>query len=222
MKKVVSLLLCVMLILMVSACGEAEKTPTTTTPQKTEAPAVDYAPYEAKIKEYEQALAMDDETFAEAHGELDCSSINDNALMLVRTGEGTISYTRYDVDGNGVEELLFSDGWTFVDAYTLNGGRIIKLYEDCYFGYRTILSITPKGEWVVHSASSAWSASEEIGKLNAEGTAIEKVAAYYCDDTGPSDGYGDAQFVSEDEFIKLAEQYSGDIHDSLTWTKIKR
>ena len=220
MKKVVSLLLCVMLILMVSACGEAEKTPTTTTPQKTEAPAVDYAPYEAKIKEYEQAFAMDDETFTETYGEPDCSSINGNVLMLVRTGEGTISYTRYDVDGNGVEELLFSDGGTFIDAYTLNGGRIIKLYEECYFGYRTILTITPKGEWVVHSAIGAWSACMEIGKLN--GAAIEKTAAYYCDETGASDDYGDARFVSEDEFSKLAEQYSGSIHDSLTWTKIKR
>lgn len=219
MKKVVSLLVCVMLILMVSACGEAKKTPTTA-PQKTEAPAVDYTPYEAKIKEYEQALAMDDETFAEAHGELDCSSINDNVLMLVRTGEGTISYTRYDVDGNGVEELLFSNGWTFVDAYTLNGGQVIKLYEDCYFGYRTTLTITPKGEWVVHSATSVWSACTEIGKLN--GAAIEKTDAYYCDETGASDYYGDARFVSEDEFSKLAEQYSGSIHDSLTWTKIKR
>lgn len=219
MKKVVSLLLCVMLILMISACGEAEKTPTTT-PQKTEAPAVDYAPYKAKIEEYAMALRMDEDTFFQTYGEPDCSSINGNVLMLVRIGEGTISYTRHDVDSNGVEELLFSDGATFIDAYTLNGGRVIKLYEDCYFGYRTILSITPKGEWVVHSVTSAWSACMEIGKLN--GAAIEKTAAYYCDETGASDDYGDARFVSEDEFSKLAEKYSGSIHDSLTWTEIKR
>ena len=221
MKKVVSLLLCVMLILTVSACGEAEKTPTTTTPQKTEAPAVDYAPYEAKIKEYEQAFAMDDATFTETYGEHDCSSINATVLMFLRSVEGTISYARHDVDGNGVEELLFSDGATFIDVYTLKDGRIIRLYADCDFEYRTTLSITPKGEFIVHTSSSAWSSCAEIGKLNAEGTAIEKVAAYYCDETGTSDGYDGAEFVSGDEFSSLMEQWGEDIHDSLAWTEIK-
>lgn len=222
MKKVLSLLLCVMLILMVSACGEAEKTPTTTTPQKTEASAVDYAPYKAKIEEYATALQMDEDAFFQTYGEPDCSSINAPVLMFLRSIEGTISYARHDVDGNGIEELLFSDGATFIDVYTLNGGRIIRLYADCDFEYRTTLSITSKGEFIVHKSSSAWSSCAEIGKLNAEGTAIEKVAAYYCDETGSSDGYDGAEFVSGDEFSSLMEQWGENIHDSLAWTKIKR
>lgn len=219
MKKVVSLLLCVMLILMVSACGEAEKTPTTT-PQKTDAPAVDYAPYEAKIKEYEQALAMDDETFDEAHGELDCSSINGNVLMLARAGGGTISYTRYDVDSNGVEELLFSNDWTFVDAYTLKDGKLIKLFEDCDFGYRTAFEITSKGEMVIQWGN-ALEAELEVWKLSAEGTAAEKVAAYYVDTTTDTPDRDDAQFMNEEEFTALAERYDS-VLDTLAWTKIKR
>ena len=222
MKKVLSLLLCVMLILMVSACGEAEKTPTTTTPQKTEAPAVDYTPYKAKIEEYATALQMDEDAFFQTYGEPDCSSINGNALMLVYPWEGTISYARHDVDGNGVEELLFSDWTSIIDVYTLKDGNVIKLYEDCDFGYRTLLHITPKGEMVIQWGN-AFEGNLEVGKLNTDGTVVEKVAAYYVVDiTGATPDREDAQLVSEEEFLALAEQYGESIFDTLTWTKIKR
>ena len=218
MKKVVSLLLCVMLILMVSACGETEKPSAPTAHEKT----IDYTPYNAKIEEYATALQMDEDAFFQTYGEPDCSSINGNTLSIVYGGGNTISHVRYDIDGNGVEELLFSDSLSVIDAYTLKDGNVIKLYEDCDFGYRTLLHITPKGEMVIQWGN-ALEGNLEVGKLNTDGTVVEKVAAYYVVDiTGATPDREDAQLVSEEEFLALVEQYGESIFDTLAWTKIER
>ena len=140
----------------------------------------DYSVYDTKINEYRNALAMSvEEFYSKYDGGADCSSINALIVDYCHGYSGkNIGYTLYDVDNNGVSELIFSDLNSVIDIYTLKDNKIVKLYKDCFFGDRTGLYILPDGK-LFTVASVGSSAECEIGVIGNDGGSVVNNEKYY-------------------------------------------
>lgn len=172
-----------------------------------------YAPYDAKINEYYQAMNADDNTFDRS----DHSSINGLMVGYARSYEGKLYYTLYDVNQNGVPELLFSNGNDFIDIYTLNNDSLVKIFENCYFGERSRLHILTDGTLLSEGSSGASTSSYETFKLNVYGT-LERTSAYYYNSNGPDTYMKDYTYISTTEYVDRVSNYiSYSMFNLLNW-----
>ncbi|MBQ2680067.1 MAG: leucine-rich repeat protein [Firmicutes bacterium] len=193
------------------------------TSQKIPEPQKDYSAYDAKINEYKDALAMSDADFDEKYGGGgDCSSINAVITRFRRTDGGKIVYSLYDVDKNGVDELLISDMNSVIDIYTLKINGIVKLYPDCYFGERIRLYVLNDGRLLSEGAGGASMGLCEIGVISADGAAVEVQEAYYCNLGGElydMDGY---TYMNGEDYYELLDVLTAkSVFGTLSWTVIK-
>lgn len=161
-----------------------------------------YAPYDAKINEYYQAMNADENDF---YGR-DDSSINGLMVGYARGYEGKIAYSLYDVNGNGVPELVFSDTNNIIDIYTLNNGLLIKIFPDCYFGERSRLHILSDGSLLSEGSSGASTSSCEIYTLNSNGT-LTTIEAYYYNSNGPDAYMKGYTYISTNEYVDKINNY---------------
>lgn len=181
-----------------------------------------YPAYDQKIAEYYSAALMNEDSFFETYGG-DYSSINSLIVSYYHSYGGmSLCYTLYDVDKNGVPELIFSDGNNIIDIYTLKNNLIVKLFDDCYFGERSRLHILSDGRLLSEGSSGASSGSCEICRIDSDGATITTAGALYYDGNG-RDSYMDAthSYTSTDEYLELINTWLADsIFDELSWTVI--
>lgn len=162
-----------------------------------------YEYYDKKINEYASAATMNSEEFFRKYdGGNDCRSIN--ALILGnyhRFGGKSVAYSIYDIDKNGIPELIFSDMKNIIDIYTLKGNRLVKLYEDCYFGDRSRLHILSDGRLLTEGSSGAGSGSCELARISENDAKIEVIKSYYYDESDFVEKTH--EYISKDEFYQL-------------------
>ncbi|MBE7018878.1 MAG: S-layer homology domain-containing protein [Ruminococcaceae bacterium] len=173
-----------------------------------------YAAYDAKIYEYYQAMAADENFFNSS----DWSAINDLMVYYARQNNGTLYYSLCDINTNGVPELIFSNGTGFIDIYTLNNGKLVTIFENCYFGERSRLHILADGTLLNEGSDSAFGSSCCFYQLNADNT-LTQTEAYYCDTNGPTYmtqvGY---TYISTNEYVDKVSYYlSYSVFNALDW-----
>lgn len=183
-----------------------------------------YSAYDAKSDEYIFAAAMDGDSFDSTYDYgNDNSSIN---AFIVRYhhyyGDKTLAYALYDVDSNGMPELVFSDGKYIIDTYTLENNNIVKLYKDCYFGERSRLHILSDGRLLTEGSSGASSASCKVSTIGSDGISIIRMAGYYCDGNG-QDPYMDEKhlYITLDAYYHLLDGLKREsVFGIMKWTTI--
>lgn len=194
-------------------------TPQTNTPQA----SVSYAVYDEKVDEYRTALTMGSEAFdAKYDSGYDSSSINAMMVSYSYNYGGGISYATFDVDENGTNELIFSDGYNVIDIYTIHDGVLIKLFENCDYGDRSRIHVLTDGRLLTEGSSGASSGSCELYELDAAtGKLSAPIGSYYCDGMGPSDYMTGYTYMSEDEYYDMLNGWRDEaIFDILNWTVI--
>ena len=177
--------------------------------------------YSDKIDEYATALSMDDEEFLEM--EYDCSSIN--WLMLTyahQYDEISLAYAYYDVDNNGIPELIFADGFNVIDIYTLKDGKIIKLYKECFFGERVRLYVLSQGYLMTEGANSASSSICEICMIDPETSELtDCLTAFYYDDCGLWEDREDAFSVDPYQYYAMVDDWvNNSVYAEIDWIYI--
>lgn len=175
-----------------------------------------YAPYDSKINEYYQAMNADDNAFDAG----DWSSINNLMVHYARGNYGELGklyYSLYDIDKNGVPELIFSNGTHFIDIYSLNNGSLIKLFENCCFGERSHLHVLTDGTLLTEGSSGASTSSYGTHKLGGNGS-LESTGAYYFNTNGPDAYMKGYTYISLNEYTdKVSNYISHSIFNSLDW-----
>lgn len=172
-----------------------------------------YAPYDAKINEYYQAMNADENSFDRS----DDSSINGLMVGYARSYEGKLYYSVYDINKNGVPELIFSNGTHFIDVYSLNNGSLVKLFENCYFGERSRLHILADGTLLTEGSGGASTSSYETYKLGGNGS-LESTGAYYFNTDGPDTYMKGYTYISSNEYVDKVNNYiSYSVFNSLNW-----
>ena len=84
-----------------------------------------YECYNDIIDTYTQAVTEGLDAYYDKQ-EYYSSIINDTLVMEYYYYDTTIAYVLYDIDKNGVQELIFSNGRSIIDIYTLNNGNLVE------------------------------------------------------------------------------------------------
>ncbi len=113
-------------------------------PQPSASASVAEPAYQEIVEAYHDVLHMDSQVFLAApetyfHGDYEVLNMYHENQKYHE--EGAVFYTCYDIDGNGVEELLIGFGWSgwinekpgaaqLVDLYTFDGTQAIEVIRD--------------------------------------------------------------------------------------------
>lgn len=193
--------------------ASARKTFTITLPEYRILYNTGYAQYDAKINEYYQAMSADENTFDRN----DFSSINGLMVGYARNSDDKLYYALYDIDKNGIPELIFSNQIHVIDLYTLNDVNLIKVFKDCYFGERSNLHILDDGTLLTEGSNGASSSSCKTFKLNSKGS-LETTGAYYYNSDGPNAYMKGYIYISTNEYVdKVSNYISHSVFNSIEW-----
>ncbi len=185
-------------------------------------PADLLAIYEVKINEYRDALTMGvDEFYEKYDNKNDLSSINAMIVGWIYYG-GRINYAIFDIDKNGIGELVLSNCSSIIDVYTVHNGEIVKLFKDCYFGERSRLHILADGRLLAEGSSGAAAGSCEIYRIDtSKGRLTEPLEAYYCDGYGPDPYMTGYKYISQDEYYeKIRAMREETVFEDLEWALV--
>ena len=101
-----------------------------------------------------------------------------NSMGLPIENISECSYTFYDIDGNGVNELIFATNGGAAAIYTLSGGKSVSLAQ--WFGYRDCFAgINTRGYMVGYTSYSAFSGEDNYVCIASDGKSVEKISVIY-------------------------------------------
>ena len=142
-----------------------------------------------------------------------------------------VYYALYDIDGNGTQELIIGGGedasnpWNY-DLYTYDGSKVVHVFPDFEFGYRTNFSLYENGIIEVFYSGSASESGNDFYRMNAAGTGAEIVENFSI--IGSLDGdttvityYQGKNVITEEEYNRKTEEYEVALQTPFSWTEIK-
>ena len=142
-----------------------------------------------------------------------------------------VYYALYDIDGNGTQELIIGGGedasnpWNY-DLYTYDGSKVVHVFPDFEFGYRTNFSLYENGIIEVFYSGSAAESGNDFYRMNAAGTGAEIVENFSI--IGSLDGdttvityYQGKNVITEDEYNQKIQEYEVALQTPFSWTEIK-
>jgi len=181
-----------------------------------------YTHYNNKINEYYRAMYVDDDVYYSTWK--DYSSINRYIISYERRNpEAKIYYALHDINWDSVPELViamespYPDGVRrILDIYTLNNGKLVKIFKDASFGDRGRLHILADGTLLSEGAGSAASSAAEVYQLNRNGS-LTTLDSFYCDGTGPWEDSTKTYMNGYDYEDKCDYLLSRSVTDSLKW-----
>ena len=155
----------------------------------------------------------------------------------IRLLERSVFYAFFDVDGNGIDELIIAadepeigaDSPEFsplnYDLYTYSEGRVVHVFNDYEFGYRTNFELYGNGIIEVSYTSSAAEYGVEYYRIGENGVTPELINAFSC--VGAIDNDGNVTFtyyekqdeITETVYQEKTEDYEKPIA-ALEWKEI--
>lgn len=142
-----------------------------------------------------------------------------------------VYYALYDIDGNGTQELIIGGGedasnpWNY-NLYTYDGSKVVHVFPDFEFGYRTNFSLYENGIIEVFYSGSAAESGNDFYRMNAAGTGAEIVENFSI--IGSLDGdttvityYQGKNVITEEEYNRKTEEYEVALQTPFSWTEIK-
>ena len=153
--------------------------------------------------------------------------------MLVQN----VFYALYDIDGNGTEELIIAAGEQGVgvespdfmprnyDLYTYRDGKVVHVFSDYGFGYRTNFELCENGRIEVTSNSSAAESTVTFFRIGADGASPVVIDNFACigekidDKTVVFQHYQNGRPITEEEYNRKIEDYAKQLK-GLEWQEI--
>ncbi len=223
MKKVIALFLLVLLVLAALAGCAAKKEAEPQAPEvsasnvQSELPPQDnektIAAYDKIVKEYATALSLTVDEFDEKYFD---SSINTLMVRYAIMDNTKINYATYDINGDGILELLFSNGRVIIDIYSLNGENAVQLFPDNYFGERTLIFVLSDGNLLIDGANSAASRAYTLYKLSGYSLTETESDGYDYTEAPPAE---DDKTV-EEYYEYINKKLENDIFDKIEWKPV--
>ena len=155
----------------------------------------------------------------------------------IRTRVQNVFYALYDIDGNGTEELIIAAGEQGVgvgnpkfmprsyDLYTYHDGKVIHVFDDYEFGYRTNFDLCENGVIEVSSNDSAAESSFLFFRIGADGASPVVIDNFVCigeqidEKTVVFQHYENGKEITEEEFNRKIEDYAKPLK-GLEWQEI--
>lgn len=194
--------------------------------------------YEAVLEEYRDMVRNDfyEELLDKGDMEAYDSSFGGHISFEARARAQDLYYALYDIDGNGVEELVIAGGeggtgsasfapWNY-DLYTYDGTNVVPVFPDMEFGYRTNFSLYGNGVIEVFYSSSAAESGVDFYKIGADGISPERVDSFVT--VGSLDGeevtlsyFQNGTEITEDEYSAKIQSYEAVKPEGLEWEQIQ-
>lgn len=153
----------------------------------------------------------------------------------IRLHKQDIYYALYDIDGNGIMELIIAGGenavsnpsfspWNY-DLYGYDGTNAVHIFPEMEFGYRTNFSLYDHGVIEVSYSSSAAESGVDFYKLSADGFTPELIDSFTA--VGHLEGDTPVFAYSQNGTEITEEEYNSNIQNyeialtTLDWTQIQ-
>lgn len=155
----------------------------------------------------------------------------------IRTRVQNVFYAFYDIDGNETEELIIAAGEQGIgvgnpkfmprnyDLYTYHDGKVIHVFDDYEFGYRTNFDLCENGVIEVSSNDSAAESSFLFFRIGADGASPVVIDNFVCigeqidEKTVVFQHYENGKEITEEEFNRKIEDYAKPLK-GLEWQEI--
>ncbi len=116
------------------------------------------------------------------------SSFGEDIGVEIRTHKQDIYYTFYDIDGNGIMELIIAGGehsvsnptfspWNY-DLYGYDGTNVVHIFPEMSFGYRTNFSLYENGVIEVFYSGSAAESGVDFYRIGTDGFTPELIDSF--------------------------------------------
>lgn len=155
----------------------------------------------------------------------------------IRMRVQNVFYAFYDIDGNETEELIIAAGEQGIgvgnpkfmprnyDLYTYHDGKVIHVFDDYEFGYRTNFDLCENGVIEVSSNDSAAESSFLFFRIGADGASPVVIDNFVCigeqidEKTVVFQHYENGKEITEEEFNRKIEDYAKPLK-RLEWQEI--
>lgn len=157
--------------------------------------------------------------------------------LEIRMRVQNVFYALYDIDGNGTEELIIAAGEQGVgvespdfkpknyDLYTYRDGKVVHVFSDYEFGYRTNFELCENGRIEVTSSGSAAESTVTFFRIGADGASPVVIDNFACigekidDKTVVFQHYMNGRKITEEEYNRRIEEYAKPF-EGLEWQEI--
>lgn len=164
------------------------------------------------------------------------SSFGEHIGLEIRLQEQEIYYAFYDIDGNRIMELLIAGGqgdvsdeafspWNY-DLYSYDGTKVVSVFPEVEFGYRTNFSLYENGVIKVFYSSSAVDSGVDFYKIGSDGITPELVDAFAVtgslEEEEPVFAFSrNGKEITEEEYKDGIESYEIPLTTELEWIQIQ-
>ena len=143
-------------------------------------------PFEKILSEYRDAVSLYSTTQDQEIVREQCPDVNPLMIFYQNAYPDStqLYYTYYDIDGNGVEELLIGHGGPdgsylrYYDVFTTDGTSTYRFFKDDSMGDRSTLTIYTDGTMDVNGSGGAADGIESCWIIGADGYTPVKTLGY--------------------------------------------
>lgn len=177
----------------------------------------EYECYNQKIADYIEEMSIGFDEYSSK----DFQS-NYNLIADYYNFQGDVAYSIYDIDSNGVPELLFGNLKNIVEIYTMDNSMCVNYFPNETFGYRYNVMVLKDGHIFTHGFGGAYHGTCTLYKINPDGLTLSIEEAYYFNNIERDAYYEEThEYVSLEEYNSINQKMKGlDIYDSLEWKLI--
>ncbi len=165
------------------------------------------------------------------------SSFGEDIGLEIRTHKQEVYYAFYDIDGNGIKELIIAgeangvgvsspnfSPWNY-DLYGYDGTNVVHIFP-MEFGYRTNFSLYENGIIEVFYSGSAAESGVDFYKIAADGTSAELVNSFASVGHLEGDAVVFSYFqykdeITEEEYKTKIQAYQVKLTTALDWIQIQ-
>lgn len=164
------------------------------------------------------------------------SSFGEDIGLEIRIRRQNVYYAFFDIDGNEVPELVIAGGdneltssdfspWNY-DLYGYDGSKVVPIFPDMEFGYRTNFSLYKEGIIGVFYSSSAAESGIDFYKLAEDGFSPERIDAFHM--VGWLDGedpvftyFQNGEEIEEGQYNAAVQSYQDMLITDFNWIQIR-
>ncbi len=164
------------------------------------------------------------------------SSFGEDIGFEIRLHKQDIFYAFYDIDGNGLMELIIAGGengvsnpsfspWNY-DLYGYDGTKVVHIFPEMEFGYRTNFSLYENGVIEVFYSGSAAESGVDFYRIGNDGFTPELVDSFatvaHLEGDEPVFTYSqNGNGITEEEYKNNIQSYEVTLTTVLDWIQIQ-
>lgn len=169
-----------------------------------EGPLANYPAYQLLVDEYYT-------TIMEADLENIPESLNNDVVeeIVNEESERELYFSLYDIDGNGIEELLLSLDDQIFEVFSTDGEIISPYFNDEYLSQRSYLTLYDNGHMIVQASGGAEYSQYSLFEISGDGLVVTELDRIMYDSVGAPEGtpfYRESEpevYYTQEEFDEM-------------------